>query len=322
MLEYFKRDQDLKIVRFEGDDEPRTESEELLRDRRYHRPRPSTTSKAWIYLTLTNLLLCGTTLILFLRAPYSLFPQNNAVLRPISWWSPILDQIEIPRYSTQLNGTLFSKPNVSMAREEPGPANDAKWVEFEDILTHVVSREEILKLGKDPDTVARFDNKYWGLGENAYMVQLDVMHQIHCLNMLRKAAFADYPGYTPRMDAHDKIWWIHLGHCTDILLQNIQCNANTEVLTLDWMEDYPRPFPDFSVNRKCRDFNAIVDWHYQNMVDKEKYNNMPVPQDQHIWPAPWLNDRESELGHKLGQHHQQEGDPLDTSVPVPHHHGH
>jgi hypothetical protein len=102
------------------------------------------------------------------------------------------------------------------------------------------------------------------------------------------------------------MWWIHLGHCTDILLQNLQCNANTEVLTLAWVEDRDIPWPDFSVNRKCRDFQALVDWQRSNAVDPEKFDKMPVPKNAFVWPAPWKK-QESELGEKLGQHHQQEG---------------
>lgn len=90
--------------------------------------------------------------------------------------APILDDIEIPRYNTMLNGTLFALPEVSVAREEPSAENDAAWAQYEKVLTHVVTREQIIKLGKDPDTVARFDDEYWNMGDDAYMVQLDVMH--------------------------------------------------------------------------------------------------------------------------------------------------
>lgn len=90
--------------------------------------------------------------------------------------APILDDIEIPRYTSTLNGTLFALPEVSIAREEPSAKNDAAWAQYEKVLTHVVTREQIIKLGKDPGTVARFDDEYWGMGDDAYMVQLDVMH--------------------------------------------------------------------------------------------------------------------------------------------------
>lgn len=124
--------------------------------------------------------------------------------------------------------------------------------------------------------------------------------------MLRKAAFEDYPGYEPELDTKDKMWWIHLGHCTDILLQNLQCNANTEVLTLAWVEDRHPPWPDFSVNRKCRNFQTLLDWQHDNAVDVEKFDNMPLPKDAFVWPSPWKK-QDSELGVMLGQHHLQEG---------------
>ncbi|KAF7594479.1 hypothetical protein BBP40_009112 [Aspergillus hancockii] len=62
-----------------------------------------------------------------------------------------------------LNGTLYAKPDVSIAREEPSAENDAAWAQYE-------------KLGKDPETVARFDNDYLGMGDDAYMAQLDATH--------------------------------------------------------------------------------------------------------------------------------------------------
>ncbi|OOO06786.1 Protein of unknown function DUF3328 [Aspergillus oryzae] len=285
--------------------------EHLLMDERLKRKTVIFKSRIWILLTITNLIILGITVSMILTSHCQLYAGKNADLRPISWWSPILDAIEIPTYETTLNGTFFAKPEVSIAREEPGPENDADWEQYETIRTHIVSREDILRLGKDPDTVMRFDNDYWGFGDDAYMVQLDVMHQIHCLNMLRKAAFHDYPGYVPtgaHTDANNThaSRWTHLGHCVDILLQNIQCNANTEVITLAWVEGRTQPWPDFSVNRKCRDFEAIYKWQLENSVDAGKFDRMPIPHDAYVWPAPWEN-RESELGEKLGKHQKQEG---------------
>lgn len=41
--------------------------------------------------------------------------------------------------------------------------------------------------------MAKFEpDSYWGLGNDAYVGALHFFHQVHCLNLLRKAAFAIY----------------------------------------------------------------------------------------------------------------------------------
>ena len=112
------------------------------------------------------------------------------------------------------------------------------------------------------------------------------------------------------------MWWIHLGHCVDILLQNLKCNANTDLLTLSWMERRDRPWPDSSVNHQCRDFETLVRRQKEHAVYPKKFDRMTVPKDAYKWPAPWAHP-DSELRHKLGQHHQQEGLPK----PGDHDHG-
>ncbi|KAL4904340.1 hypothetical protein BDW74DRAFT_185646 [Aspergillus multicolor] len=314
------RFQALKSEAYRGDDDDDHEcivSEALLRTRkRTNRktkriPSRPALSMSCICLTTANLAMMSITASVFLSAKMQGIgrSEKNAILRPVSWWSPILEAVEIPSYETKMNGTLFPLPEVSIARQEPGPENDAAWSTYEHIRTVPVTREKILKLGKDPETVARFDDAYWGMGNDAYMVQFDVMHQIHCLDMLRAAAFGSYPGYNSSIfisDRVDKMHWLHLGHCVDILLQNLQCNANTEVLTLAWVDGRREPWPDFSINRKCRDFGAIVKYIAENAVEREKFDKMERPEGAFVYPAPW-ETQESELGVKLGKHHMQEG---------------
>lgn len=88
--------------------------------------------------------------------------------------------------------------------------------------------------------------------------------------------------------------WTHLAHCVDILLQSLQCNANTEVLTLSWMHNRTMPWPDFSLNRKCRDFDALVEWNKENSVDIYKFGNMTAPKNAYKWPYP-MNTKAFEL---------------------------
>ncbi len=49
-------------------------------------------------------------------------------------------------------------------------------------------------------------------------------------------------------------------------------------------------------------------WQKEHAVDPKKFDGMPIPKDAYKWPAPKVHP-DSELGHKLGQHHQQEGLP-------------
>ncbi|KAL4807362.1 hypothetical protein BDV18DRAFT_151968 [Aspergillus unguis] len=301
-----QRFQSIRTDSSDGDDEEgllaRKQYAEKFKDR-------TTCSTRWFFFTAVNVVVSVIAISIVLsEGGFTRYRDKNAALRAVSWWSPVLDDIEMPRHDAMLNGTLFALPEYSIAREEPGPESDEHWHQFEKVLTHIVSREDIIKLGKDPDTVSRFDDEYWGFGDDAYMVQLDIMHQIHCLNLLRKSAFEAYPGYkpTPPLDPKYKHWWIHMGHCVDILLQNIQCNANTEVLTLNWVEDRHPPWPDFSVNRKCGDFDALKQWQKDHAVDPEKWDAMPHPKAAYVWPAPWKK-QDTELGTVLGTHHLQEG---------------
>ncbi|PGH06193.1 hypothetical protein AJ79_06581 [Helicocarpus griseus UAMH5409] len=228
----------------------------------------------------------------------------------LSYTAKVLDEVEIPMYTARMNGTLFTPPNPSFARQEPSFENDMEWEPFENIRTHVVTREEIIKLGKNPDTVGYFDDEYWGFGPNAYMAQLDIFHQIHCLNKLRKAAFATYPGYSPigmENPPYTKMWWVHLSHCADMLLQNVKCYGNTDMITVNWVGNEGQIWPDFSIDHKCRDFDTILKWNLENAVDGQKFARMPIPKGAYIWPKPWKNDEDSEIGYPLGKNFWKQG---------------
>ena len=76
-----------------------------------------------------------------------------------------------------MNATLYPGPDPGFARQYPNEEADAMWDELELLRTIPISKDDVLKLGKDPETVAKFEDKYWGLGDDAYMAQIDVFHQ-------------------------------------------------------------------------------------------------------------------------------------------------
>jgi hypothetical protein len=114
----------------------------------------------------------------------------------------------------------------------------------------------------------------------------DVFHQLHCLNSLRKLVYPDYYAFSNSSMRHPQLWYIHFEHCIDILMQNIMCTANTDLVTMNWMETQSNPFPDFSINHQCRDFETLVRWRKENSVDIEKWIQMKKPDGVRQVPAP------------------------------------
>lgn len=44
-----------------------------------------------------------------------------------------------------------------------------------------------------------------------------------------------------------------------------------------WVETQERPFPDFSVNTKCVDFDTLVQWRDENTLDTEDAGRVRRP---------------------------------------------
>lgn len=149
-------------------------------------------------------------------------------------------------------------------------------------------------MGKDPETTSKLPNNEFGLGDEAYIGGLDIFHVLHCFNEIRKEAFKDYfwdagehhtkhPGsssYSPKRK-HSEIFWIHLRHCTDIVVQNLMCNADATMYTYVWMESQKTPYPDFYVNKKCRDFEALKKWRDENGLDINRTSLIRKPEGAH-----------------------------------------
>lgn len=179
----------------------------------------------------------------------------------------------------ETNGTLFAPPNPSKFRNEltPDPIVNDAWEDLEFIRVFPITEEQVRKLGKDPEFAARFPEEY-GLGTEAYVGQLDVFHQIHCLNLLRHLAWAEFDrDEKVCKKPYSKLHWVHVSHCTDILMQNLMCTGNLDVITFNWMETEDLPFPDFNVNHRCRDFDAIVKWQEEHTVPKMLSRNFTKP---------------------------------------------
>ncbi|KAG5917843.1 hypothetical protein E4U61_002385 [Claviceps capensis] len=106
----------------------------------------------------------------------------NAELRATSSYT-IYDMIDLEPSIRKMNGTVMPAGKLSIARQFPNPAADAIWTQDIELIRPIpVTREQIFKMGKTPDTVAKLEDDVLGLEDDAYVAALDVFHNLYRLN--------------------------------------------------------------------------------------------------------------------------------------------
>ncbi|KAH9825648.1 Cyclochlorotine biosynthesis protein [Teratosphaeria destructans] len=94
-----------------------------------------------------------------------------------------------------------------------------------------------------PDTYQQYYRDEYG-----YRAGLDVLHTLHCVNMLRKTIYVDYyPHYT-------------MGKPFQQYHVAVQCQGDLTPIPVRWFESAGRRFIDSDQTHRCRDFSAIRDW--------------------------------------------------------------
>ena len=145
-----------------------------------------TTNHWWTLINILLSILCIAIISTWAKDTYSL----SSILKKSSYYcnatlsfspchtsthtteAPILNRLTLPITTKQIQGSLFPPTNPSIGRAFPNPESDAMWEEIETTRTIAITTEDVRRLGKDPDTAVRFDDKVWGLGGDAFMGQI------------------------------------------------------------------------------------------------------------------------------------------------------
>ncbi|KAJ2976378.1 hypothetical protein NQ176_g4989 [Zarea fungicola] len=123
--------------------------------------------------------------------------------------------------------------------------------------------------------------QYGNANGGGYMATLEIFHQLHCLNMIRKVVHSEY--YTEMAPFKNGTrpfkMATHLDHCIEILRQVISCYGDTGLITFHWVKGNPVPYPDFNTWHQCRDPEAILEWSKQ----REAPVTVPVRKERFEW---------------------------------------
>jgi hypothetical protein len=116
-------------------------------------------------------------------------------------------------------------------------------------------------------------------GTTDYLVQLDVFHELHCLNDLRKAFYPDVHGgieatrWPNGTINYDHEAYQHWEHCLDSLRQTIMCHA--DVAPIPFHVNVPANFgifPRLATTHTCKNFTKIQEWAWEHQAGEWSFN--------------------------------------------------
>ena len=172
-----------------------------------------------------------------------------------------------------------------------GPPSDDVDHRWEEIYTGV----GVIKI--TADEAAQLPNQTLPIPEedDGYIVGIEVYHQLHCLDIIRRALYPDRYGGDRNMSPNQKTeYWIHLGeyllscmppcnyarsqtnsleHCIDNLRQVLVCYSDISIIPWKINDRLQKEFPDAHTVHMCRDFDALTEWMLQpsRHFPQEKY---------------------------------------------------
>ncbi|KAI3337574.1 hypothetical protein HD806DRAFT_477025 [Xylariaceae sp. AK1471] len=187
---------------------------------------------------------------------------------------PVKSELEILRYKFvgdldwDENGTLYrpDTPGTIKYVGKPSPEIDAAW-------KHLIPGEGVDLIGEEAKTIVgttfQKPGGWWVQG-------VEVFHQLHCLNIIRKTIDIDYYGINEMDPA---TYRLHIEHCIDALRQSFMCAADISRFQVEWNEKFHRARPVFGgVTHTCRNFEKIRAW----AAERDEAAH-PWPEAAHPW---------------------------------------
>ncbi|WYZ45800.1 hypothetical protein EsH8_IX_000025 [Colletotrichum jinshuiense] len=198
---------------------------------------------------------------------------------PYGRFRPAQDALEyeVRKFQLGLDG------DITDYQGPPSPELDKRW---SDLYNMGISRIPLSMAAKLPNKTVLFPHD----DQKRYLIELDVFHQLHCLNMIRQALHPEYykphhPGPNPG-DEDEILGNDHIDHCVDAIRQSLTCNADISVLTWGWSKEKKKNLEMGTIVHTCRRFDKIQEWareHAVYHIMDAGHREMNDPLDPETW---------------------------------------
>ncbi|KAK6969383.1 hypothetical protein R3P38DRAFT_3243499 [Favolaschia claudopus] len=135
-------------------------------------------------------------------------------------------------------------------------ALDKAWEDLYDFGISRIPKSEAAKLPNKTSPIPG-DPGY-------YIAELDVFHELHCLNMIRMALDPEYyPEWNIKLVQRSRE---HVSHCVDWLRESIMCHVDISVIVWQWNDRVKQSTPKARIPHVCRKFEPIWEWGRENAM--------------------------------------------------------
>ncbi|KAF8244399.1 hypothetical protein K440DRAFT_558936, partial [Wilcoxina mikolae CBS 423.85] len=163
----------------------------------------------------------------------------------------------------QLNGSFDYTSDFKGA---PNANLDKAWTSITNGQIIRIQEGDFAMLNKTAASAVQLSKTQGG----GYMASVEVFHQLHCLDIIRKFTYREYyQDRDPMFHKSNQEELVHhkvIDHCVDILRQFLMCTGDVGLITYHKLEGRKNPMPDFSTMHKCRKFDDIVNWVEEHRV--------------------------------------------------------
>lgn len=104
----------------------------------------------------------------------------------------------------------------------PSPEVDEAWQRVTSGSILPIRKSEFTNMRRDPAQHVALPEEYWIDGEETYLAKWSHLHNLHCLNGIRKAINSDYYYANVTQDTPEQNLR-HLNHCVQVIYEALTC---------------------------------------------------------------------------------------------------